>query len=72
MSMIRLTPKDFDYDEDYVKTAEVTELGDEVYSGYGMTCAVVDDDDIEALKSGKILIFDVQDEYTIAIRWVDN
>ena len=73
MGMVKLTPKDFDIENEceYVETAEIYEIGDEMSSIYGMTCAVVDDEDIEALQSGKILYFAVEDEYSIAIRKVD-
>ena len=72
MSMIRLTPKDFDYDAGFVETAKVYDIGEEIDSIYGMQCAIIDDEDIEALKSGKILRYEINCEYTLAIRWVDN
>ena len=55
-------------------TSEHANIGDTVDHHYGMTCAIITDEDIEALQNGKVIIYDVEGEYRIAIKMgeVDN
>lgn len=52
-----------------LEQSEVAIIGDKVYHAYGMTFATITEDDIKALRDGKVIIYDVECcEYRIAIK----
>ena len=52
----------------YLEKAEIANVGDSTFSGYGMTYAIITDKDIKALQEGKVILYDVEEEYRIAIK----
>ena len=70
MAKVKITEDNFSFDNKYYcpSRAEIADIGDEVVEFYGMYYGVITDDDIKALQNGKIVVFDVDSEYRIAIK----
>ena len=74
MAKVKITEDDFSFDNRYYypSRALIADIGDEVVGFYGMYYGVITDDDIKALQNGKIVVFDIDMEYRLAIKLGDT
>ena len=64
--MRTVTQRDFDLYSNY--DLEIHDLGDEINGRYGCFLYELSDEQLEALTSGKILVFNSNDEYSVAVK----
>ena len=76
MAKFEITEDDFSFDNPdkyfYPSRTEIADIGEKVEGYCNMYYGIITEDDIKALQNGKVVVFDIDIEYRLAIKLGGN